>query len=89
MKARTLSGLRGLDAGADDLIRFIDSIPLVSTTKATSIVRNFERAVEDAAERRVRAKVIPEVESTVKKGILISVGVSALIGIIVLRRARR
>ena len=89
MKVRTLSGLRGLEAGSDDLIRLIDSIPLVSTAKATSVVRSFERAVADAAEARVRTKVVPEVESAVKKGILISVGVSALIGIIVLRRARR
>jgi len=89
VRVRTLSGLGELAAGSDELIRLIDSIPLVSTAKATSIVRDFERAVADAAEKRVRSKVVPEVESAVKKGIMISVGASALIGLIVLRRSRR
>lgn len=86
LRIRTLSGL---GAASDDLIRFLDNIPLVSKAQATTLVRNLERAVEDAAEKRVRASVIPEVESTVKKAVIVSVGASALIGFFVLRRASR
>lgn len=77
--------LGGLDAGSDRLIDLLDSIPLIPRSRAVSVVRDLENAVADAAEKRVT----PKVESAVKKGIIISVGASAAIGLFVLWRTRR
>ena len=88
MRVTAINGLQGASlgaSGADELINLIDSIPLVSRQQAINVVRKFETAVADAAERRVK----PQVESAVKKGIMISIGASMLIGLLVLRKARR
>lgn len=85
IRVRQLSGLGA--SSSDDLINLLDSIPLVDRAQATSVVRKLERAVADAAETRVKAQVIPKVESAVKKGVIVSVGLSAAIGFFVLRRA--
>jgi hypothetical protein len=83
MRVYSLSGLGA--TGSEKLINLIDSIPLVDRSTAVSVVRDFEAAVADAAEARVK----PQVEAAVKKGILISLGASVLIGFLVLRKARR
>jgi hypothetical protein len=85
IRVRQLSGLGA--SSSESLINLLDSIPLVDRAQATKVVRALEAAVADAAEARVEARVIPRVESTVKKGVIISVGLSAAIGLFVLRRA--
>lgn len=81
IRVRQLSGLGA--ASSDELIDLLDSIPLVDKAQATRLVRSLELAVADAADERVS----PKVESAVKKGVVLSVGLSVAIGIFVLRRA--
>lgn len=86
--------LSGLDAqlgatSSEKLIDLLDSIPLVSRAKATSIVRDFESTVADAAEKRVRVKIVPEVEAVVKKGLVASIGISTVVGLLIYRASRR
>ena len=88
-RIRQLRGLDGLSASRDDLINFLDSLPLISRSQATSAVVTVERVVEKAAADAAEARVTPKVESAVKKGIAISIGASLFIGFVVVRLARR
>ena len=82
-----VSQLSGLDSSAE-LVNLIDSIPLISRAQAQSAVDKLERAVADAAEARVQARVVPKVESAVKKGIVLSIGGSILATVLLVRLAR-